>query len=295
MCTATTPTCSASIAPVTASAANLRSRPIVVEPPRGVGIDVRELWRFRELLFFLVWRDVKVRYKQTALGAAWAVLQPVVAMLIFTLVFGRFADIPSDGVPYAPFVFAGLLAWTYFGQALGTAGMSLVGNANLVTKIYFPRALIPTASVIAPLVDLVVAASALVVLLAWYGITPGLAVLLLPAFVLLAVATALGVGLLLAALTVRYRDVPFALPFLVQVWLFATPVVYPLSIVPEGWRPVFALNPMATVVEGFRWALLDRGSPDIVVVATSISVALALLVGGLVYFTRFERTFADVI
>lgn len=273
----------------------MSARVTVVEPPRGLSFNLRELWSYRELLYFFVWRDVKVRYKQTALGAAWAILQPVTAMLIFTVIFGRFADIPSDGVPYEVFVFAGLLPWTYFSQAMSTGANSLVGSTSLITKVYFPRLFVPLSAVTVPLVDLALAFSVLAGLLAWHGIVPGIEVVTLPAFVLLALVTALGVSLLLSALTVRYRDVPFALPFLTQVWLYATPVVYPLSIVPEKWRWVFSLNPLAGVVDGFRWALLERSAPDPEVLAVSVASALVLAAGGLVYFQRVERYFADVI
>lgn len=267
----------------------------IVEPPHGFSIDFKELWHFRELLFFLVWRDVKVRYKQTALGAAWAIIQPVTAMVVFTVIFGRFAKIPSEGVPYEVFVFVGLLPWLYFSQAMSSSGASLVSSSNLITKVYFPRIIVPAAAIIVPLVDFVLAFSVLIALLGWHGIVPGPQVIALPAFLALALLTAAGVGLWLAALTVRYRDVPFALPFLTQLWLFATPVVYPLSIVPEQWRWLFSLNPMAGVLDGFRWALLDRPPPDASVIAFSFAAALILLASGFAYFQRVERHFADVI
>jgi len=267
----------------------------VVEPPKGLAIDVSETWRYRELLYFLVWRDVKVRYKQTALGIAWAVLQPLVATLIFTVIFGRFVKVPTGGVPYAAFAICALVPWTYFTQSVGTGGTSLLANRSLVTKIYFPRVLIPAASVGAPLVDMIFSGTIAVGLLAWYRIVPGWEILALPAFVLAAVVAALGVVLVLSALTVRYRDVPFVIPFLLQVWMYATPVVYGLSVVPEQWRWLFALNPMTAVVEGFRWSLLGDVPLDGSVTAISVLSGVVLLVVGAVQFSRVERSFADVI
>jgi lipopolysaccharide transport system permease protein len=269
---------------------------VEIQPTRGLlALDLRELWRYRELLFFLVWRDVKVRYKQTVLGATWAILQPVATMVIFTIIFGRFAGIPSDGVPYPIFAYCGLLPWTYFAGALTQSSGSVVGQSALVTKVFFPRLLIPLSAVLVPLVDAVLASTVLVGLMAWYGIWPGAAFLLAPCFLLLALVAAFGVGLWLSALSVRYRDVPFVIPFLIQFWLFASPVIYPVSVVPEAWRWVLSLNPMVGVIDGMRWALLDRDPPDVAVVATSIGAALVLLVSGLVFFRRFERRFADVI
>jgi lipopolysaccharide transport system permease protein len=272
------------------------SREVVrVEPPHGLNLDLGEVWRNRELLFFLVWRDVKVRYKQTALGAAWAVLQPLTAMLIFSVVFGRFAKIPSEGIPYPVFVYTGLLVWLYFSQAVSQAGASIVQNVNLVTKVYFPRLVIPSASVVAPLLDLLVAGGVLIGLMAWYGIVPGVQAFALVAFVLLAVATALGVGLWVSALNVRYRDVPYALPFLLQIWLFASPVVYPIELLPDRWRALFSLNPMAAVIDGFRWSLLGTDPVPANVLVPGVIVAAVVGVSGLVYFRRVQDHFADVI
>lgn len=272
-----------------------RAPTVVVTPPRGLQLDVGELWRFRELLFFLVWRDVKVRYKQTLIGAAWALIQPVTAMLIFTLIFGRFADIPSEGLPYPVFVFAGLLVWLYFSQAVSLSATSIVSNASLVTKVYFPRLFIPLAGAIVPLVDFAIATCVLVVLMLAYGIAPGWEIVALPALLLVAIVTALGIGLCVSALNVRYRDVPYAIPFLMQVWMYATPIVYPLDIVEGKWHWLLSVNPMAGVVEGFRWALLGVDPPSIASLAIGGGFALLALVGGLLYFARVEQHFADVI
>jgi homopolymeric O-antigen transport system permease protein len=258
-------------------------------------LQLRELWRFRELLLFLTWRDVKVRYKQTALGAAWAILQPVFMMLIFTLAFGRLAKVPSDGMPYPVFAYAALLPWQLFAHSLTEASNSLVANERLITKVYFPRLVVPFAAVLGGLVDFVVAFVVLLGLMAYYRIVPGLAIVTLPLFIALAVATALGVGLWLSALNVRYRDVRYTIAFLTQFWLFATPVAYPSSLVPERFRVLYGLNPMAGVVEGFRWALLGKASPSIPLLAASTVVVVIVLIGGLVYFRRMEQIFADVV
>jgi lipopolysaccharide transport system permease protein len=268
----------------------------IIKPSNGWrALNLRELWRYRELIYFLAWRDVKVRYKQTALGVAWAVLQPVLGMVIFSVFFGRLARMPSEGVPYPLFAYAGLLPWTYFANAAVNAGGSLVANTNLVSKVYFPRLVIPLAAVVVGLIDLAIGFLILIVLLLIFGTVPGPAVALLPLFIVLAVATALGVGVWLSALDVEYRDVRYAIPFLIQVWLFATPVVYPASLVPEKWRILFGLNPMAGVVEGFRWALLGTNDAPGPLVAVSALVAAVVLASGLMYFRRMERGFADVI
>jgi len=243
----------------------------------------------------LVWRDIKVRYKQTVLGVGWAIIQPLMMMVVFTVVFGRFAKIPSDGLPYPIFAFAALLPWTYFSEALNRASVSVVNETNLVQKIYFPRLLLPISGVVTPLVDFVPAFGVFLVMMVWYGILPAWSVCALPIFVLLALLTALSVSLWLSALNVKYRDVKHTIPFLVQLWLYASPVVYPISLVPQEWRVLYSLNPMAGVVEGFRWALLNKESPDFAVVAVSAGVVVALLVGGLTFFNRMEQTFADVI
>ena len=271
-------------------------RPVtVIRPSRGLSLDLRSLWGHRELLYFLVWRDVRVRYKQTMIGASWAIVQPLLTMAIFTVVFGRLAAMPSDGVPYPLFAYAALLPWTYFSQAVTRSGGSLVGNANLITKVYFPRLLVPLASVATPVVDLAWALLVFCGLMGWYrvGLTWGLATL--PLFLLMAIAAALAVGLWLAPLNARYRDVGHAIPFLTQVWLYASPVVYPLSLVPERWRLVFGLNPMVGVIEGWRWAMLGTASPDLDVIGVSAAVTLILLITGLANFKRMERSFADVV
>ena len=236
---------------------------------------------------------MKVRYKQTVLGAAWAILQPVMTMVVFSIFFGRFAKMPSDGVPYPVFAFAALLPWQLFVYALSESANSLVGSQNLITKVYFPRLIVPLASVLAGLVDFAIASVVLLGLMWYYGIAPTRAVIFLPLFVALAVATALAVGLWLSSLNVKYRDVRYTIPFLTQFWLFATPVAYPTSIVPEQWRPLLGLNPMAGVVEGFRWALLGKAEGPGPLLAVSVIVVALMLIGGLVYFRQTERTFAD--
>lgn len=269
---------------------------IVIRPIAGwVPLRVGELWEYRQLLYFLVWRDIKVRYKQTVIGAAWAILQPVLAMVVFSVFFGYLARMPSDDVPYPLFAYCGLLPWQLFAHALGESANSLVANQNLITKVFFPRLIVPLASVTAGLVDFVIAFLVLLGMLAYYRITPTAAVLALPWFLLLAVATALSVGVWLSALSVRYRDVRFTIPFLTQLWLFATPVVYPSSLVPESWRVLYGLNPMAGVVDSFRWALLGRTAGPGPLLAVSVAVVAALLVSGLYYFRRMEQTFADVV
>ncbi len=269
---------------------------LIIEPSRGLAaLKLHELWEYRELLYFLVWRDVKVRYKQTALGVGWVVLQPLIATLIFTVVFGQLAKVPSGNLPYPLFAFTALLPWNYFAGALTRSGTSLVNNANLITKIYFPRLIIPLAGVINGLVDFGISSIVLVVLMVYYGVMPNAAVLLLPFFLLMAIGTALGVSLWLAALGVQYRDVNYLLPFLVQVWMYATPVVYPASLFPERWRPLLGLNPMAGVVEGFRWALTGSGDPPGMMLLVSVAITLILLGSGLLFFRNTERTFADIV
>jgi lipopolysaccharide transport system permease protein len=267
----------------------------VIEPTRGWrALDVRELWAFRELLWVLALRDVRVRYKQTVLGASWAILRPVLTMLVFTAVFGRFARVPSDGLPYPVFVYAGLLPWTFFAAAVAASGASLVGSANLVSKVYFPRLIVPLSSIGASLVDLFVSAGVLFALMAWYGVgwTPHL--LAAPLLLVAVVFTALGVGTLLAALTVTYRDVTHLLPFLIQIWMFATPVIYPLSLIPDPYRGLMFLNPMTGLIEGFRSAFLGRPF-DAMALAVSFAVALLFFAAGIAYFERVERRFADII
>ncbi len=267
-----------------------------IQPSAGwVSLRLRDLWEYRELLYFLIWRDIKVRYKQTALGAAWAVLQPLMTMLVFSVFFGRLARMPSDGIPYPVFAFAALVPWTLFAHGLTGSANSLVGNANLITKVYFPRLVIPVATVLAGLLDFALAFVVLLLMLLYYGIVPTANVVWLPAFVLLALATSLGVGLWLSALNVEFRDVRHVVPFVTQIWLFATPIAYPSSLLPEPWRTVYGLNPMVGVVEGFRWALLGTETAPGPMVAVSACAALVILVSGAFYFRRMERSFADLI
>ena len=267
-----------------------------IQPSAGwVSLRLRDLWEYRELLYFLIWRDIKVRYKQTALGAAWAVFQPLMTMLVFSLFFGRLARVPSDNLPYPVFAFAALVPWTLFANGLGSSANSLVGNAKLITKVYFPRLVIPVATVLAAVVDFALAFVVLLLMMLYYGIMPTANVLWLPGFLLLALATSLGVGLWLSALNVEFRDVRHVVPFVTQFWLFATPIAYPSSLLSEPWRTVYGLNPMVGVVEGFRWALLGADTAPGPVVAVSSLAALVLLVGGVFYFRRMEKTFADVV
>jgi lipopolysaccharide transport system permease protein len=267
-----------------------------IRPSRGwVSLRLGELWAYRGLLYFLTWRDVKVRYKQTALGAAWAVLQPLLTMVIFSLFFGRLAKVPSDGLPYPVFAFAALVPWTFFAYSLNQSSNSLVGSANLITKVYFPRLALPVATVLSGLVDLALALAVLFVLMLWYGIFPPVQALWLPAFLALAVVTALGAGLWLSALNVQYRDVRYVVPFLTQIWMFATPIAYPSSLLSEPWRTLFGLNPMTGVVEGMRWSLLGTDTAPGPAVAVSSAAALALLVSGAFAFRRMEKTFADLV
>jgi lipopolysaccharide transport system permease protein len=267
----------------------------IIDADRRIGGSVAEAWRHRELMYFLVWRDLKVRYKQTVLGVAWAVIQPLATMLVFSLFFGRLAQMPSDGVPYPLFAFVALIPWTYFASAIGQGSAALVASQALVSKVYFPRMLIPLASVVTPLVDAAVSFAILGLMLAWFNHLPGAAVIWLPAFAFMAVAAAFGVVLFLAALNVAYRDVRYVLPFLTQLWLFATPVAYPASLLPAQWRWVYALNPMVSVVEGFRWALLGTSVLDVQMLSASLFATFTAVVLGVWYFRRLETTFADVI
>jgi lipopolysaccharide transport system permease protein len=268
-----------------------------IQPSKGwVSLKLHELWEYRELLYFLTWRDIKVRYKQTVLGAAWAILQPFMTMIVFSLFFGGLAQIPSDGVPYPIFSYAALVPWTFFSTGLTSSSNSLVGSANLIKKVYFPRLVIPIATVLSGVIDFVLAFLVLIVLMLFYGILPTANVIFLPLFVLLAFVTALGVGLWLSAMNVQFRDVRYTVPFLTQFWMFITPIAYPSSLIEnDTLRAIYGLNPMAGVVEGFRWALLGtENAPGPVIVASSIA-ALLLLVSGLFYFRRMEKTFADVV
>lgn len=268
---------------------------VVIEPRKGFDLRLKELWSYRELLYILVWRDIKVRYKQTALGALWAILQPVLATAVFSIFFGRFAKVPSDGFPYPVFAYVGLLPWTLFAYALNESTTSLVSNQNLIRKVYFPRLVIPLSAVLAGLVDFAIAFVVLLGLFWKYGIVPSASLVFLPVFILLAVATALAIGLWLSALNVQYRDVRYTIPFLTQLWLFATPVAYPSSLVPEKWRALYGLNPMAGVIEGFRWALLGKAANPGPLIWVSVGMVFLLLLGGVIYFRRMESTFADIV
>jgi len=282
---------------------SLRSRiaeeqPIWILEPQGRWPQLRlhDLWEYRDLLYFLVWRDVKVRYKQTVLGAAWAILQPVLATIVFSIFFGRLAKLPSDGIPYPVFAYVAVVPWQLFAFCLGESASSLVSNQNLIQKVYFPRLVIPLATVLTGLVDFCVAFIVLLVLLFCYGIVPPLASLLfLPVLLIFAITAALSVGIWLSALNVQFRDVRYTLPFLTQIWMFATPVVYSSSLVPDKWRPLYGLNPMTGVVEGFRWALLGHAKGAVPHVWVSAGMVVLLLAGGLFYFRRMESTFADIV
>jgi lipopolysaccharide transport system permease protein len=266
-----------------------------IAPARGwMPVRLGEVWEYRDLLYYLVWREIKVRYKQTALGIAWAVIQPFFTMVVFSVFFGRLGGIRTDGIPYPVFAFAALLPWQLFAFSLVESSNSIVSNQRLLTKVYFPRVILPLASVCVGLADFGIASVVLLGLMAYYGAAPGLAMLTVPLWVALAVLTALAASLWLSALNVRYRDIRYTLPFLTQLWLFSTPVAYPTSIVPEAWRPLYALNPMVGVVDGFRWALLG-GHPPSATVAVSGAVVLVVLVSGLFYFKRTERSFADIV
>jgi homopolymeric O-antigen transport system permease protein len=254
-----------------------------------------ELWEYRELMFFLVWREIKVRYKQTALGLAWAVIQPFFTMVVFSVFFGRLAKLPSDGIPYPLFAYSALLPWQLFAFALAESSNSVVTNQRLVSKVYFPRLLIPLTPICVGLADFAVAFLVLLAMMLYYGVVPGIAALTIPLWTLFAVATALAVGLWLSALNVKYRDIRYMLPFVAQIWMFASPVAYSSSLVPAAWRPLYALNPMVGVIEGFRWALLGQGGSPSVTVPVSAAAVAVLLTGGLFYFRRTERVFADLI
>ena len=269
---------------------------IRIEPSKGwISLGLRDLWQYRELLFFLTWRDIKVRYKQTVLGAAWAVIQPLFTMLVFTLFFGRLAKVPSDGVPYPLFSYTALLPWQLFAYALTESSNSVVANERLITKVYFPRLVVPLASIFAGLVDFVIAFTLVIGMMVWYGVRPTWAILTLPFFVILAMAAALGVGLWLSALNVQYRDVRYTLTFVVQFWLLASPVAYSSTLVPVRWRPLYGLNPMAGVIEGFRWALLGKAHAPGVMLWVSVVIVGLVLAGGLYYYRRMEKTFADLV
>ncbi|MBA2485821.1 MAG: ABC transporter permease [Nitrospira sp.] len=269
---------------------------VQIRPAKGwLDLDLSSLWHYRELIFILVWRDVTVRYKQTLLGVAWAMFQPIATMLIFTVVFSVMGKIPSDGFPYPVFLYAGLLPWFYVSQALSRGGTSLVGDAPLINKIYFPRLILPLSATIAPLVDLLLAFVAFVGLMAWFEVMPTWRILLLPLFAGLTVIATLAGALWISALYVRYRDVGHILPMFIQLGMFVSPILYPVSKVPESWRALYALNPVVSVVEGFRWALIPGFQVDFSIFIPSLAIVFVVLLGGLIYFRSMERTFADVI
>jgi len=285
----------ASVQPVDTTPAPADSPVVTIAAQRRAHLPFKELWEFRELLYFLIWRDVKIRYKQTVIGMAWAVIQPVVSMVIFTVIFGRFARMPSEGIPYPIFAYAGLLPWHLFAGALQRSIQSLVSSAPLITKVYFPRVIVPISATLSATVDFAISLAVLVAIAVGFGIVPTWRIVVLPGFVGLVLLAALAVGLWLSALNVRYRDVGHAIPFLIQIWMYASPVVYPVGLVPERWRLLYGVNPMVGAIEGFRWALLDKPAPDLRLIAAGVAVTLALFVGGVVFFRRMERIFADVI
>jgi len=276
---------------------NLSEVPIIlIKPTKGwVSLKLDELWEYRELLYFLVWRDVKVRYKQTVLGAAWAIIQPFFTMVVFSLFFGKLAKMPSDGIPYPLFSFAALVPWAFFANGLSQSSNSLVGSAHLITKVYFPRLVVPISSVISGILDFALAFVVLLGMTLYYGMIPTFNIIWLPFLLLLAFVTALGVGMWFSALNVQFRDVRYILPFMTQFWMFATPIVYPSSLLPEPWRTVYGLNPMVGVVEGFRWALLGtQTAPGPIIIVSSLA-SIVILIGGAFYFKRMEKTFADLV
>jgi lipopolysaccharide transport system permease protein len=268
---------------------------LIIRPPRKwVPIDFREIWSYRELIYFFVWRDIKIRYKQTALGFSWALIQPLFMMIIFTIFFGGLANIPSEGIPYPVFTLAGIIPWTLFAEGLTRSTTSMVINAQIMTKVYFPRVILPIAGILSPIVDFIVAFSLLIVVMIFYGVAPTWNVFFFPLIILLAIATSLGVGLWFSALNVKYRDFGYTIPFLIQIWLFASPVVYPSTIIPLPYRVFYGLNPMAGVIEGSRWALLGTQPPSMMIFA-SVGIVFALLVSGMFYFRKMEQYFADIV
>ena len=272
------------------------TRITIIKPSKGwTALNLRDLWIYRELILFMTWRDLKVRYKQTMLGASWAVLQPFLTMVVFSIFFGNLAKVPSDGVPYPIFSYTALIPWTLFSKALQDASRSLVASSHMITKVYFPRMILPLASVLAGVVDFLIAFIVLIGMMVFYGIVPTVNVWMLPLFLILALITAVGVGLWLSALNVLYRDINYVLPFLTQFWLFLTPIAYPSSMVPQRFQVLYALNPMTGVVEGFRWAILGSGQAPGIMTLVSSLVAITLLVTGMVYFRRMEQQFADMV
>ncbi|MFI5205614.1 MAG: ABC transporter permease [Candidatus Paceibacterales bacterium] len=269
---------------------------VLIEPPHNwLNIHARELWQFRELLFFLVWRDIKIRYKQTLIGAAWAVFQPVLTMLVFSVIFGNLLKTPSDGIPYPLFSFAALIPWQLFSRALSDSANSLINNQQMVTKIYFPRLFLPASSILGGILDFGISMLVLFAMMFFYKVKITWAIFTLPLFLLLAVLTSLAVGIWLSALNVKYRDVKYVLPFLLQIWLYATPIAYSTQIIPEKWRFIAGLNPMTGVVNGFRWALLGQTSETSTLLGVSVAIILFLFITGLLYFQYMEQTFADIV
>ena len=268
----------------------------VIEPLRGwLPIDIREVWAYRELLTLLAWRDVSVRYKQSVVGIGWAVIQPVMMMIIFTIIFGKFAGLPSEGIPYPIYTYCALLPWTYFARSLSDSSNSLIGSTPLVTKVYFPRLVLPFSKVLAGLIDFGIAFVVLFGMMAWYRIPPTSGIFFLPLFILVAMLSSLGVGLWLTAVNVKYRDIVFVVPFLSQFWMYASPVAYSATIVPEKWQWIYGLNPMVGVIEGFRWALLGKAAPDMGMMVISNGIIILIFISGLYYFKKMEKTFADII
>lgn len=267
-----------------------------IAPPTGwFELNLPELWKARELLYFFVWRDIKIRYKQTAVGAGWAILQPLMTMAVFSLFFGKLAKIPSNGLPYPVFYFSALLPWMYFSSALQNATNVIVEQQRVITKVYFPRLILPLSAVVSGLLDFAIGFVVFLIMIAWYRITPGRAIFFFPLFLLMAILTALGVGLFLSALNAIYRDVRYVLPFLVQFWMFASPVAYPSSLVPPHWRWLYGLNPMAGVIDGFRWSLTGKGQPPGVLLMGSVFVVFLTVGAGVIYFQKMEGTIADVV
>jgi lipopolysaccharide transport system permease protein len=274
----------------------VRTKPLIIRPSKGWrAVNIKELWEYRELLYFLVWRDIKVRYKQTVLGAAWAIIQPLFTMIVFSLFFGKLAKIPSDNIPYPIFSYAALVPWTFFANGLGQSARSLVDSSNLIRKVYFPRLVIPISSVLSGALDFAIAFVVLLGMMFYFNIIPTWKVIYLPLLISLAFVTALGAGLWLSTLNVEYRDVRYVIPFIIQFWLFASPVAYPSSLLSEPWRTLYGLNPMVGVVEGFRWALLGTDTAPGNTIFISSIAAFVILAAGIFYFRRMEKSFADVI
>lgn len=268
---------------------------MIIRPSKGwIPHDLKELWDYRDLIYFFSWRDIKLRYKQTALGFSWAIIQPFLAMVVFTLFFGNLAKVPSDGVPYPIFAYAALLPWTLFSEGMTRSTNSMVLNSNIIKKVYFPRLILPISGILSPIVDFVIAFTILVGMIIYYGIYPTMNVIWLPAFLLLAIITSLGIGIWLTALNAMYRDFQYIVPFLVQIWMYASPVVYSASIVPSKYQILYALNPMAGVIEGFRWAILGTEAPSIIILVSAL-ISILLLVTGVLYFTHIEKTLSDVV